>query len=153
VKELRGSASAAVAASAQECLALLAAVDRYPGWYPEVVRKVDVLERDPSGQPTQVQTKLHLAQGPLTKDFDLVMKVTVAPPDTVKLMRVSHGASDPEAFDVDWRVDAGAHTEIRLDLRANLSVPRLLPIGGIGDTVAVGFVTAASRALLDSTTY
>src|SRR5947209_16070512 len=96
MKELTGSARAAVAASPEACLALLAAVDRYPTWYPEVVRAVDVVDREPSGQPTRAQTKLHLAQGPLTKDFDLLMAVAVQPPSTVSLTRVPHRPSDAE---------------------------------------------------------
>jgi ribosome-associated toxin RatA of RatAB toxin-antitoxin module len=147
MKELTGTATAAVAAPADQCLALLAAVDRYPTWHPEVVRHVDVLDRDPDGQPTRVKTKLHLAQGPLSKDFDLEMTVTVQPPGTVQLTRVPHEASDEERFEVTWHVEAPAHAEIRLDLRANLSVPRFLPLGGIGDGVADGFVNAAARAL------
>src|SRR5213075_3015715 len=136
MKELTGSANAPVAASAEECVALLAAVDRYPSWYPEVVRWVDVLERDPSGQPTQVRTKLHIAQGPLAKDFDLAMAVAVEPEGTVRLARIPHGPSDEEHFDVIWHVESAARTNIRVDLRANLSVPRFLPIGGIGHAMA-----------------
>jgi hypothetical protein len=112
-----------------------------------VVRSVDVLERDPTGQPTRVHAKLHLAQGPLSKDFDLEMTVTVQPPGTVQLTRVPHEPSDEERFEVTWHVDAPAHAQIRLDLHANLSVPRFLPLGGIGDAVADGFVNAAARAL------
>jgi hypothetical protein len=147
MKELSGSARAPVPASPEASLALLAAVDRYPTWYPEVVRAVDVVEREPSGQPTRVQTKLHLAQGPLAKDFDLLMTVAVQPPSMVSLTRVPHEPSDEERFEVIWHVDGSAQTQIRLDLRADLSVPRFLPIGGIGDAVAGGFVSAAARAL------
>lgn len=147
MKELRGRANTAVSASAEACLALLRAVDRYPSWYPEVVRSVDVLERDGAGQPTRVRTTLHLAQGPLTKDFELLMAVTAQPPGTVKLTRVADGSSDEEQFEVTWHVEAPADVRIRLDLHANLSVPRFLPIGGLGDGVADGFVAAAARAL------
>jgi ribosome-associated toxin RatA of RatAB toxin-antitoxin module len=147
MKELRGTATAAVAAPAEQCLALLADVERYPTWHPEVVRHVDVLDRDPGGQPTRVKTKLHLSQGPLSKDFDLDMAVAVQPPGTVQLTRVPHEPSDEERFEVTWYVDAPAHAQIRLELRANLAVPRFLPLGGIGDAVADGFVNAAARAL------
>jgi Polyketide cyclase / dehydrase and lipid transport len=147
MKELTGSARAAVAASPEASLAFLAAVDRYPTWYPEVVRAVDVVESEPSGQPTRVQAKLHLAQGPLAKDFDLLMAVAVQPPSLVSLTRVPHRPSDEEHFEVIWHVDTAAHAQISLDLRASLSVPRFLPIGGIGDAVADGFVSAAARAL------
>lgn len=148
MKELQGSARAAVVASAEEALALLAAVEGYPTWHPDVVRAVGVLERDPSGQPSQVHTTLHLAQGPLSRDFDLRMAVSVEAPSTVRLTRVPDDPADEERFDVTWRVEAPAHTEITLELRANLAVPRVLPIGGIGDAVANGFVTAAAQALL-----
>jgi ribosome-associated toxin RatA of RatAB toxin-antitoxin module len=147
VKELTGTATAAVAAPADQCLALVAAVDRYPTWHPDVVKAVDVLDRNAAGQPTRVKTKLHLAQGPLSKDFDLEMTVSVQLPGTVQLTRVPHEPSDEERFEVTWHVDAPAHAQIRLDLRANLAVPRLLPLGGIGDAVADGFVNAAARAL------
>jgi hypothetical protein len=147
MKELSGTATAAVAAPAEECLALLAAVDRYPIWYPEVVRSVDVLERDGAGQPTRARTKLHLSQGPLSKDFDLDMAVAVRAPSTVRLARVPNEPGDEERFEVTWYVDAPANAQIRLELRANLSVPRFLPLGGIGDAVADGFVNAAARAL------
>jgi hypothetical protein len=147
MKELSGTATAAVAATADECLALLTAVDRYPIWHPEVVRHVDVLERDAAGQPTRVKTKLHLSQGPLSKDFDLEMAVAVQAPSTVQLSRVPHEPEDEERFGVTWYVEAPAHVQIRLELRANLAVPRFLPLGGIGDAVADGFVNAAARAL------
>jgi hypothetical protein len=147
MKELRGTATSAVAAPPEESLALLAAVDRYPDWYPEVVREVDVLERDASGQPSRVRAKLHLSQGPLAKDFDLLMAVTVQPSGLVSLARIPNDPKDEEQFDVIWHVDASPQTQIRLDLHANLSVPRLLPIGGIGDAVAGGFVSAAARSL------
>jgi hypothetical protein len=122
-------------------------VDGYPSWYPDVVRSVDVVERDPTGQPTRAHAKLHLAQGPLAKDFDLLIAVAVQPPSTVRLTRVPHEPSDDERFEVNWYVDAPAHARIRVELHASLSVPRFLPIGGIGDAVADGFVTAAARAL------
>jgi ribosome-associated toxin RatA of RatAB toxin-antitoxin module len=147
VKELTGTAKAAVAAPPEQCLALLAAVDDYPRWHPDVVKAVEVIERDPAGQPSRVRAKLHLSQGPLSKDFDLLMAVTVHPPSTVSLARVPNEPSDEERFEVTWHVDAPAHAQIRLDLRANLSVPRFLPLGGIGDGVADGFVTAAAREL------
>jgi hypothetical protein len=48
---------------------------------------------------------------------------------------------------VNWFVAGGPSTSIRLDLAANLDVPRFLPLGGIGDAMAAGFVTAATREL------
>lgn len=148
MKELTGSASATTPASSEACVALLRAVDRYPDWYPEVVKSVEVLERDDLGHPTKARTKLHVQHGPITRDFDLTMDVLVDPPQgTVKLSRVPHEPADGEKFEVNWKVDGAATRTVRLDLAANLNVPRFVPIGGVGDAMASGFVSAATRAL------
>jgi Polyketide cyclase / dehydrase and lipid transport len=147
VKELTGTASASTPAAPEACTALLVAVDGYPSWYPEVVREVDVLERDDQGRPTKAQTKLHVQHGPVTRDFDLTMAVVVDPAGTVKLSRIPHHGSDGEKFEVTWRVSGGGPSQIGLDLVADLDVPRFLPLGGVGDSLAQGFVSAATRAL------
>lgn len=147
MKELRGTAAVEVAATPADCIALLEAVDRYPEWYPEVVQQVDVTERDAGGRPSKANARLHVVAGPLTRDFNLQMAVVSEPPGTVKLVRVSHGASDQEQFEVVWRVTEAVRTRIDVALDANLSVPRFLPIGGIGEELAQGFVGAAARAL------
>lgn len=146
MKDLHGTATGVVAAGMGDCLTFLAAVDRYPSWYPEVVRAVDVLERDQGGQPTRVRTQLHLEEGPLVKDFDLVMAVVVQPPDTVRLDRTSDKPS-ATVFAVGWHLQAGQSTRITVRLDASLQVPRFLPVGGLGDSIARGFLAAASRAL------
>jgi hypothetical protein len=143
MKELRGAAATQVPAPLAQCLALVEAVDEYPVWYPEVVRSVDVLERDASGLASRAQTKLHLSAGPVTKDFDLLMGVTVEPPATVKLVKVGGSAK----FDVIWRLTEGENTRIALELDASLDVPRFLPLGDIGNSVAQGFISAASAEL------
>lgn len=147
MKELTGRATGTTNASSEESLALLGAVDGYPNWYPEVVKSVDVLERDDQGQPTKVQAKLHVQHGPITRDFDLTMEVKRYPPGAVRLSRVPHDGSDGEKFDVNWFVGPVEPTAISLDLAANLDVPRFLPLGGIGDAMAGGFVSAATRKL------
>ena len=143
MKELRGTATSLVSAPLAECLALVQAVDEYPDWYPEVVRAVDVVERDASGTPSRAQTKLHLSVGPLTKDFDLLMAITTEPPATVKFVKVGGNAK----FDVTWHLRDGQQTRLSIELDANVDAPRFLPLGGIGDSVAQGFVAAASREL------
>jgi hypothetical protein len=143
MKELRGAASAVVPVPLGPCLALVEAVDGYPVWYPEVVRSVDVLQRDALGLVSRAQTKLHLSAGPVTKDFDLLMAVTVEPPATVKLAKVGGTAK----FEVIWRLSEGANTRIELELDAALDVPRFLPLGDVGNSVAQGFVSAASAEL------
>ena len=146
MRELHGTATQLVAASIEECFALLAAVDRYPDWYPETVRDVQVLDRAPGGEPSRVRTTLHVARGPLVKDFDLLMMVNAQAPTTVKLTRVSDARSD-QRFEVAWALRDGERTQIAVDLYASLSVPRFLPLGGVGDALAEGFVTAAGRAI------
>ena len=143
MRQLRGAASAVVPARLEQCLALVEAVDGYPVWYPEVVRAVDVLERDERGLASKAQTQLRVAAGPITKNFDLLMAVTVEPPGTVKLAKVGGSAK----FDVVWRLSEGESTRIALELDASLDVPRFMPLGDVGNSVAQGFVSAAKAEL------
>ncbi len=147
MKDLRGSATGTTHSSIDECVRFFRAVDGYPTWHREVVRRVEVLERDPDGEPTRARGALHAAVGPMVKDFDVVLAVTLPDPRTVRLMRVPNHPGDAELFEVVWRLEAVARTIIRLQLEASLSVPRLVPVGGIGDRLAEGFVSAATRAL------
>jgi len=147
VKELTGTAFATTTASPEQCFSLLLAVDRYPSWHGDVVRQAEIVERDAQGRPSKARAKLHVERGPLTKDFDLLMAVNADPFEMVKLSRIPHEPSDQERFDVVWRMRAGQSTHIRLDLAANLSVPRLVPLGGVGEALAQGMVNAAARAL------
>jgi ribosome-associated toxin RatA of RatAB toxin-antitoxin module len=143
MKELHGTAAALVPAPLAQCLALVEAVDGYPAWYPDVVRAVEVLERDARGVPSRVRTKLHLSAGPVTKDFDVLMAVAVESPATVKLVKVGGSAK----FDVIWRLHDGQNTRLELELDANLDVPRFVPLSGVGNSVAQGFISAASAEL------
>jgi Polyketide cyclase / dehydrase and lipid transport len=147
MKQLSGSSAADVSASTEECMKVLAAVERYPDWYPEVVRRVEVLERDAYGQATKAKTSLHVAYGPVTRDFELTLDVQVRQPDIVRLVRIPHEPSDDERFEVNWRVRDAATRRIELELGAALPVPRFLPVGGIGDAIAQGFVGAAVSAV------
>lgn len=146
MKQLQANAAVDVAAPAADCVALFEDVERYPDWYPDVVRRVTVVERDADGRPSKAHAVLHVAYGPLVRDFDLLLNVDTEPP-TVTLTRVPHGRDDPEQFRVTWRVAEGARSRIELQLDANLSVPRVAPVGGMGDGLARGFVDAAARAL------
>jgi Polyketide cyclase / dehydrase and lipid transport len=150
MKELRASASATVAATPEACTQLLAAVDRYPIWYPDVIRDAEVLERAADGAPQRVRATIHLALGPIARDFPLVLDVAVEPGRRVTLSRVPHEPTDEERFELAWNVDGGPPTTLRLELAAQLEVPPFLPVGGIGGAVAQAFVDAASRALDDS---
>ncbi len=146
MKDLRGTAVTAVAASLEQCFVLLEDVERYPEWYPSVVRRVAVIDRDGAGRPIRARTQLHVAHGPIIKEFDLTMAVATQRPSAVTLSKV--GGSQ-QRFDVGWRLrdGSGSGTRIEVDLRASLDVPRFIPVGGIGDAIAQGFVVAARDAL------
>jgi len=146
MRELYGSAAATVAAPIEECFALLEAVDRYPVWYPEGVREVEVLGRDARGMPGRVRAELHLARGPLVRDFDVVLAIEAERPASVRLARLTNDPSEQQ-FAVDWRLRDGERTRIELDLYARLRVSRFLPIGGVGKSLAAEFVAAAGRAI------
>lgn len=146
MKELNGSAYSAVDATPAECMTLLEAVGRYPEWHPDVVQEVEVLASN-DGHPTRVRTKLHFARGPLVKDFNLVMSVATDGRRQIKLTKVQDVHSGPEIFEVTWLVEDTGPTLIRLDLSASLDVPRFLPLGGVGDGLAEGFVGAAVKEL------
>lgn len=147
MKELRGTASGVTTAPLEDCVSFLLAVDRYPEWHPDVVRSVEVIERDGEGVATRARGKLHVAVGPVVKDFNLILAITREVPGTVKLTRIPHHPGDDERFEVIWRLQESSGTRIQLDLAATLPVPRLVPVGGIGDHLARSFVADATRAL------
>jgi len=135
-----------VGAPLEECLALVAAVDRYPEWCPDVVRYVEVLERDAGGQPRRVRMMIHVARGTLVKDFQLLLAIAVEPPRSVTLTRVTDHPTNQE-FTAVWLLREDGGTRITLQLDAKRRVPACIPAGGIPDEIANGFVAAASRAL------
>lgn len=147
MKELKGAASAEVRASTERCLALLADLEGYARWYPGVVRAVDVLEREGAGASTAARVRLRVPGVPVG-ELGMTLELTRAEPGAITLTRVPHGSDDSEQFSVRWRVAPhGAGSRIAVSLDACLSVPRLVPVRGIGDASARGFVGAAARAL------
>lgn len=147
MKRLHGEASVTVGATTERCLSVLADIGRYPVWYPEVVKEAEVVASTQDGLPTRAQLTLHVARGPLERDFALLMDVHVAP-SGVTLARVPHDAADEEAFKVAWDLEQqGESRRVRLVIDANLAVPRLLPLGTIGDDLAADFVSAVARVL------
>ncbi|MGZ4174120.1 MAG: hypothetical protein ACXVQR_06550, partial [Solirubrobacteraceae bacterium] len=114
MKRLSGTADAAVRASPAECMALLVAVERYPDWYPEVVRKVTVLARDEGEFPSKVEARLHVARGPLSKDVELMLAVSSAEPLVVRLTRLPYDPADQEQFELVGRIAASGETRIAL---------------------------------------
>lgn len=147
MKALRGTAATTIAATSEACFELVAAVEGYPSWYPEVIGQAEVLARDGAGRPVRARTVVHVSVAGLTREFDLLMDVTLDEGREVRLARVPNEPSDPERFGVVWRIAAGPATRLELEIVANLDVPRLVPLGGVGERLAQGFVDAARRAL------
>ena len=137
-----------MAAPLEQCFALLAAIDRYPEWCPDVVRYVEVLECDATGQPQRVRMMIHVARGALVKEFQLFLAIAVEAPRSVTLTRVTDHPTNQE-FTAAWLVRPDRVTRIALQLEAKLRVPALIPAAGIPDEIANAFVAAASRALRD----
>jgi ribosome-associated toxin RatA of RatAB toxin-antitoxin module len=135
-----------VAAPVEECFALLAAVDRYPDWCPDIVRDVDLLDRDSDGQPSQVRMKMRITRGAFVKEFDLFLAIVVEPPRIVKLTRVTDHPTNQE-FNATWQLRPTGSTRLALQLDARLRVPSYIPAGRVGDAIAQGFVAAACRVL------
>jgi len=146
MRDLHGTASEVVAAPPEKCVALLAAIDGYPDWYPGGVREVEVLERNAAGQPTSALTVLHVEVAGFDRDFHLTMTVKVDPRGRVALTKVKADSSDPP-FDVVWHISEHEGTLIKLDLDTALSLSRFVPLGGVGNSIARSFVAAASEAL------
>jgi hypothetical protein len=126
-----------------ECLAFLAALEAYPSWYPDVVREVEVVESGDDGLPLRAETKLHLSYGPVSRDLDLLLAVRVRRPGLVQLTHVPRGPSSGASFDATWRLEDRAGTHLELELDATMPVPRLVPLGRVGDAFAAGFMQAA----------
>ena len=146
MKRLSGHAETVCDASAASVSELLRAVDRYPDWHGELVRRVAVRERDADGYPAKVDARLHVAIGPVRHDLELTLAVAAERPDSISLTRLPNDAEDREAFVAVWRVDEHRRTTIRLSLEAELEVPRLLPLGDLGHRLVTGFVEAAAAA-------
>lgn len=111
----------------EDCFALLAALDAYPSWYPDVVREVEVLEYGDDELPLRAETRLHLAYGPVSRDLDLLLAVRVRRPGLVQLTHVPRGPSSGASFDATWRLEDHAGTRLELELDATMPVPRLVP--------------------------
>ncbi len=150
MRRLSGHADAACDASPSAVAELLVAVDRYPSWHGDVVRQVEVRSRDEAGRPETAEVTLRVAIGPVHHDLELTLAISSALPGRVTLTRLPNEPGDPERFVAVWRLGEGQRTTVTLDVEAELDVPRLVPIGGIGDRLAQGFVdAAATRATRD----
>jgi hypothetical protein len=143
MKHLHGAAESTASLPIEECLAFLQALEGYPGWYADVVREVTVVESGDDGLPLKAETKLHLSYGPVSRDLDLLLAVQVRRPGLVQLTHVPRGPSGGASFDATWRLENDGDTHLALELEATMPVPRLVPLGGVGDAFAAGFMQAA----------
>ena len=147
MRSFDGIASTVVPAQAQQCFALLAAVDAYPRWNPDLVRRADVLARDASGLPAMVAMAIHVAESPIAKNFDVRMAVTADPPRSVSLTRAK-GSWDLSDLALRWELFPADGTRIELTFHASTSLlPRFIPLPDVGDEIARRLVDAAARAL------
>ncbi len=151
MKELHGRAVSVVAVPVQECFDLLAAADRYPSWL-DAVREVEVLEREQGGRPARVWAKLHVAQSPIKQDFELALQVRTEGHQTVRLTRLGQDASDRDQLELRWSLQGDGDTRIEFEFEATVSfLPRLLPLGGIGDRIATHVLRSATATLTAAT--
>jgi hypothetical protein len=149
MKRLVGHAEGVCRASGDAVARLLRAVDQYPSWHSDVVRRVVVLERDAAGAPRMLEATLRVPVGPISVAVDLTLALGAERPDRVTLTRLPNDSEDRETFVADWRLEQRGpeETGIRLDVEGELDVPRLVPLGDVGDRLARGFVDAAAAAL------
>jgi hypothetical protein len=143
MKQLNATAAGDAAAPIDACYDRLADVEAYPNWHPAGVKRAHALEHDSAGAPTKVSTTFVLQR--LQRDFAIEMAVRLERPHLVELRRLPKKPGDTEQVILTWRLtERGAdRTAITLDLEAALDLPRFLPIGGVGDTIARGFLEAA----------
>lgn len=147
MKDLRGQATGTVSADAARCFAVLLAVDRYPEAYPDVIRRVQVLERHADGSPSMAAGTVSLSVGPVQRDFDLTVKVAWKQDRLVRLTRVPDDRGDRERVTLSWQISPGPPTRLTVTLRARLDVPRLVPVQGVGGAVARSLLDAALQTL------
>jgi ribosome-associated toxin RatA of RatAB toxin-antitoxin module len=149
MKDLSATATGTAQAPIERVFERLSDIECYPDWYPSGVKHAEVLERGPDGEIVKVKTTLAVAQGPIQRDFKLHMAVSMDPPRTIDLRRLPKSSDDHEQMRVIWRLaeDSPERTRITVDLSAALSIPRFMPVGGIADSLAQGFLRAAVDAV------
>ena len=89
---------------------------------------------------------MHIARGPLVREFNLFLAIVTEPPRTVTLTRVTDHPTNQE-FNATWLLLGGDSTRIMLQLDAKLRVPWYVRASGVGDAIANGFVEAACTKL------
>lgn len=148
MKELTASATGSSDKPIEHCYAHLLDVEHYPQWYPDGVKRVEVLERDGEGVPTKVDAVLAAVAGPLRKEFNVRLAVEPERPTLIALARVADDRGDHEMLTITWLLrDLGEQgTELNIELGARLDVPLFLPIDPVAREVANGFLQAALKS-------
>jgi uncharacterized protein YndB with AHSA1/START domain len=147
VKELQGRATGELDLPPEECFALLAAVERYPGWF-EFVRQVELVVPERNGTPGRAWAALHIPQSPFGTDFEFFVTVKTESPTAITLTRVPEGPDDPDRLELIWRMQGDKWTQLELEFDAAASfVPGFLPVGNAGDAIAKAAIDAALDAL------
>ncbi|MGH2835937.1 MAG: type II toxin-antitoxin system RatA family toxin [Solirubrobacteraceae bacterium] len=149
MKRLSATATGAAATPIERCYQHLLDVERYPQWYPDGAKKVEVLERDGEGVAVAVDAVLAAVAGPLRKEFPLRLAVQRVRPTRIALARVADARGDHESLTIAWALRAldDSQTEITVELDAVLNVPLFLPVDPVAREVANGFLQAALRSL------
>lgn len=145
MKEITATAAGVTEKAIDRCYEHLLDVERYPDWYPDGAKRVEVLERDADGVPTRIDAVLAAVAGPLRKEFDVRLAIEPQRPTVIALARVADDRGDHELLTITWLLrDTGVSgTEINVELGARLDVPMFLPIDPIAREVANGFLQAA----------
>ena len=149
MRDLGATATDEAGAAIERCFELVTDVEQYPRWYPAGVKRAEPLERATDGQLTKVIATLVLAHGRIQRDFTLHMEVTREPPRLVELRRLPKHPGDQEQVVISWRLSSQGpqRTRVEVELAAKLDLPRFLPLGGVADSIANGFLSAALDAL------
>jgi ribosome-associated toxin RatA of RatAB toxin-antitoxin module len=147
LKQLQGSASAEIELPVEDCFALLVSIDRYPAWF-EVVREVEILDREPDGRPRLARVELHVPQSPFGTQFSFMVAVEADRPEAMQLTKLPDGPADEDRLELTWRMRENGWTEIEFEFDAVVSfVPGYLPVGAAGDVIAEAILDAATTAL------
>jgi ribosome-associated toxin RatA of RatAB toxin-antitoxin module len=145
MKELKANVTGTTPTAIDRCYAHLLDVERYPDWYPDGAKRVEVLTRDDDGNPLTLDAVMAAVAGPLRKDFPVRLQLESTPMTRIALARIADDRGDHEALTVAWDLrDLGVDgTEVTVELSARLDVPPFLPLDPVAREVANGFLQAA----------
>jgi ribosome-associated toxin RatA of RatAB toxin-antitoxin module len=149
MKEITATATGTAQAPIEQVYAHLLDVERYPNWYPDGAKSVEVLERGDDGKATKVDAVLAAVAGPLRKQFDVRLAIEPTKPTLIALARMVDDRGDHEALTITWLLTpvSEQETEITVEMTARIDVPMFLPIDPVAREVANGFLQAALQSV------